>query len=94
VDAQYPAAEALGDVHGRHLGGVLAALALLLDDGPFTRQVALGPHPLPAGGGHFLSLPLELTRPVPLPGRLGAVLAQIDADLLFLGHDSLPEDGG
>src|SRR5262249_56653265 len=60
---------------------------LLLDDGPAARQLALGLHALVEGGVLLVeAVGAEVARQVVLPRRLGAVLAQIDAHLLFLRH--------
>jgi hypothetical protein len=91
VEAHHPAAEAGGDIDGRHLGrfggGAWFAGGFLLDDGPPPRQVALRLDALRQRRGvSLVAVLLKVAGPVVVPRRLGAVLAQVDADLLFLGH--------
>src|SRR5262249_24518221 len=63
----------------------LCGAGFLLNDGAPPRQVALGADALaPVGRLVGETVLLKAARPAALPRRLGAVLAQIDADLLFL----------
>src|SRR5262249_13540618 len=73
-------------VPGGHRGGLLPAggAALLLDDRPAARQVALGADALVAGRRLLgEAVFVKAARPLPLPRRLGAVLAQIDPNFLL-----------
>src|SRR5262249_42976976 len=93
VDAQHAPRPRHAAVHGGHLGGLLPAggAALLLDDRPAARQGALGADALVAGRRLLgEAVFVKAARRLPLPRRLGAVLAQIDPNFLLLGHASLP----
>src|SRR5262249_45360009 len=71
VDAQHAPLQAGAGVHGGHLGRFLPGgalrLALLLDDGPAPRQLALGADALGPGGGVLgEAVLLEAARPAAL----------------------------
>src|SRR5262249_11889866 len=67
--------------------GAGAGTWLFRDDSAAPRQVALGTNPLLAPQAIFVqTFALEIAGPVPLPRRLGAVLAQVHTDFLLLGH--------
>jgi hypothetical protein len=74
MDADHAPGPAQGVCRGRH--SVRAGRrGFVLNDRPATGQVSLGPDPLVGGGCFvFIAVALEAPRPVPVAGRLGAVL--------------------
>src|SRR5262249_34812427 len=90
VHPHHPARQTSADIDGGHLGRFGAStgrLTFLLNNRPSARQVAFSSNLLSAGCVMFVRATfLEGPCPVPRPRRLGAVLAQIDANLFLLGH--------
>src|SRR5581483_5264703 len=66
---------------------ILSRVCLFLNDRPPTRQLTLGANAF-LSGRRFLSkaVILKIACPLARTRRLGAILAQIHAHFLFLGH--------
>ena len=89
VDAQHATGHVNLLVHSGHLGGrrAVGAVALFLNDGAFARQLSLGAHAFAPERGVLLeAVLLEAAGPAFVARRLGAILAQLNACFLLLGH--------
>src|SRR5687767_6648875 len=89
VDTQHAARHMEAGIGGGHRGCIAArgGAGVVLHDGALARQVALGADALAAGGGLLgEAVILKSARPILGARRLRAILAQLDADFLFLGH--------